>query len=226
MKSSVVFSLGGSIIVPDEIDTKFLKGFKKLLYKYLDDYRQFFIITGGGKTSRKYQQAAGKVNNLSAEDLDWLGIHSTHLNAHLIQTIFSEQADQQLITSKKDLTRRKAKIVVGGGFAPGNSTDYVATLCAQAYRAKTIVNLSNIDYVYDKDPKKFKDAKPLQKISWQDFRKLVGNKWVPGAHLPFDPRASKLAQKLGLEVIVMNGTDLPNLKRFLSGKKFAGTVIG
>ena len=88
-----------------------------------------------------------------------------------------------------------------------------------------MINLSNIDYVYDKNPKKFKGAKPLKNISWKDFRKIVGNKWDPGLNLPFDPVASKLAEKLKLKVVVMNGKPLSNLKNLLSGRSFKGTVI-
>jgi uridylate kinase len=87
------------------------------------------------------------------------------------------------------------------------------------------VNLSNIRYVCDKDPKYHKDAKPIKDISWKDFRKIVGDKWDPGANLPFDPVAAKEAQRLGLEVAIMDGRDLKNLDDYLSGKPFKGTTI-
>ena len=88
-----------------------------------------------------------------------------------------------------------------------------------------LINLSNIAYVYDKDPSKFKNAKRQTQMDWQEFCKLVGDKWVPGAHLPFDPIASKLARKLKLTLVVMKGNDLKNLQNFLNGKKFKGTVV-
>ena len=225
MKDSIIFSLGGSIVVPDAIDVKFLTGFKNLIHKHLDNYKQFIIVVGGGETARKYQKAAGLVGEVTPEDVDWLGIHSTHLNAHLIRTILKDHSDPRIIISEDRLTERKAKIVVAGGFTPGNSTDLVATKCAQAYGMKTIVNLSNINYVYDRDPAKFDNAKPLKTVNWHDFRAIVGDKWVPGSHLPFDPVASKLAAELLLSVVVMNGTNLDNLDAYLSGEKFEGTVI-
>lgn len=226
MKDPIIFSLGGSLIVPDQIDAKFLKKFKHLIEKYIDQYRQFVIITGGGKTCRRYQQAAVAVNSPDDEDLDWLGIHASRLNGHLLRTIFRKHADPQMIANPTKMTPRDAKILIGAGHKPGSSTDYVATLFAKAYNMKTVVNLSNIEYVYDKDPRKFDDAKPLEKVSWADFRKIVGDKWTPGANLPFDPVASKLGEKLGLKVIVMKGTDLDNLEAYLDGQEFKGTVIG
>jgi uridylate kinase len=90
---------------------------------------------------------------------------------------------------------------------------------------KKIINLSNIDYVYDKDPKKFPGAKKVEKFSWAEFRKLVGDKWNPGLNAPFDPIASKIAQESGMEVAIMNGRNLKNLKNYLEGKKFKGTTI-
>jgi uridylate kinase len=226
MKEPVIFSLGGSLIVPDQIDTDFLKQFKELIMSKINDYQQFVIVSGGGKTARRYISAADLVNNPTADDLDWLGIHSSRLNGHLLRTIFKSVADPEMITNPKKMTPRDAKVLIGAGYRPGNSTDYVATLFAKAYGIKTVVNLSNIDKVYDKDPRKFDDAKPLDKISWPDFQAMVGDKWVPGANVPFDPVATKMAIELGLKVVVMNGNNLPNLESFLAGEKFEGTVIG
>lgn len=197
-----------------------------MILSRINDYKQFVLIAGGGKTARRYQHAADLVNNPEPEDLDWLGIHATRMNGHLLRTIFKNYADPQMITNPTKMTPRKAKILIGAGYKPGSSTDYVATLFAKAYKMKTVVNLSNIEYVYDKDPNKFDDAKPLEKVSWADFRKIVGDKWTPGANLPFDPIAAKLGEKLGLKVIVMKGTDLKNLEAYLDGKEFKGTVIG
>ena len=224
-KPPIVFSLGGSIIVPDQIDTGFLTAFKNLILSHLDNYQQFIIITGGGKTARNYQQAARDIRHVPNDDLDWLGIHSSRLNGHLMRTIFKEQADPQMLTNKRDLVARQAKILVGAGFTPGNSTDYVATLCAQAYDVKTIVNLSNITHVYNSDPATHANAKPLETISWKSFSKLVSGDWAPGANYPFDPVATKLARELSLEVVVMKGTDLKNLDAYLKGERFVGTII-
>jgi len=97
---------------------------------------------------------------------------------------------------------------------------------AKRFKAKVVVNLSNVDYVYDKDPNKHSDAKAICEMSWKDFRKIVGNKWDPGMNVPFDPIASRLAHQSGISVALLNGKNIKNLNDFLSGREFVGSVIG
>jgi uridylate kinase len=115
--------------------------------------------------------------------------------------------------------------LVAAGYRPGNSTDYIAVLLAKHFDVKKIANLSNIDNVYDKDPRKFADAKKIKEINWGDFQKIVGDTWDPGANVPFDPIASKLAAKEGMEVVILNGKKLGNFQKYLDGEKFSGTII-
>jgi uridylate kinase len=231
-KNIYIISLGGSIVVPKEgIDWKFLKSFSKLIVGEIRKGKKFVIITGGGSVARKYQEAANKVAKLTNDDRDWLGIHATRMNAHLLKTIFRDYAYPRINknpNTKEDLNKYFAKgekIMVAAGWRPGWSTDYVATILAGRLGAQTIINLSNIDYVCDKDPRKFKDAKKLKKTDWKNFREIVGDKWDPGLNAPFDPVASKNAERLGLTVLIMNGKNLENLEDYFKGRKFKGTVI-
>ncbi|NCU42545.1 MAG: UMP kinase, partial [Candidatus Moranbacteria bacterium] len=111
------------------------------------------------------------------------------------------------------------------GYRPGCSTDYDAVLLAKYLDITSLVNLSNIDYVYTKDPRKYKDAEKVEKISWKDFRNIVGNIWSPGLNAPFDPVASRLAEEINLEVAIMNGKDLENFKNYLDGEIYKGTKV-
>jgi uridylate kinase len=221
----VIMSLGGSIIVPEEIDVRFLKRFRSLILRHVRMGKKFIIIAGGGKTCRKYQAAAGKIAKLTNDDIDWLGIHSTRFNAHLLRTIFRGYANPTVIKNPHKKIRFKEKILIGAGYRPGCSTDWDSVMMARKFKAGKLINLSNISFVFNKDPKYHKNAKPIREISWRDFRKIVGNKWDPGANLPFDPIAAKEAQKIGLEVAIMNGRGIKNLDNYLSGKSFKGTVI-
>lgn len=228
-KKTCIISLGGSLIIPDEIDWKYLKAFKNLILEYVRNDWEFIIITGGGKTARKYQEAAYNIDELlTNEDKDWLGIHSTRLNAHLMRTIFREYAYPRINTNPHDLedfSYCKEPIFIAAGYRPGCSTDYDATLLAKYLGIHSIVNLSNIDYVYDKDPKEHTDAKPLKAMNWKEFRSLVGSDWSPGMNAPFDPIAAKLGEELGLEVAIMNGKDLENLRDYFEKKEYNGTTI-
>jgi uridylate kinase len=228
----IIISLGGSLIAPKTgIDYNFLKKFRELIISEIKKNKKFVIIAGGGNTARIYQQAANKVSNLTKDDQDWIGIHSTRLNAHLIKTIFRKYAHPRINKNprtKADIKKHFEKgeaIMVAAGWRPGWSTDYVATILAERLKAKTVINLSNIKYVYDKDPNKYKSAKKIETISWKNFRKIVGNTWDPGLSMPFDPIASKLAQKLKLKVVICDGKKIANLKNLLENKKFRGTLI-
>lgn len=220
-----VISVGGSLIVPEEIDTLFLSSFKQFIVKRIEKGDRFILIAGGGKTCRKYQAAAAEVSGIDNEEKDWLGIHSTRLNAHLLRTIFKLWANPKIMTDPSEDISFNEKILVGAGWKPGWSTDYDAVQFAKKYKAESIINLSNIDYAYTEDPKLNPKAKKIENISWKDFRKIVGDVWDPGMSAPFDPIASKEAEKANLRVAIMNGKDLDNISNFLDGKKFIGTLI-
>lgn len=225
----VIISVGGSLIVPHEgIDVIFLSKFNEFIRDELakNPNRQFFLVIGGGSTARSYRDAGEKVigHALSRDDLDWLGIHATRLNAQLIRTVFRDIAHPYIIKHYEIIRKVSEPVVVGAGWKPGWSTDYDAILLAEDYQVKKIVNLTNTEYVYDKDPKKFPDAKPIDTISWIDFRKLVGDKWIPGMNVPFDPIAAQKAEELDVTVVIA-GPDLDNLGRILKGETFKGTTI-
>lgn len=205
----------------------FLAGFKKLIEKHVRRGARFVIIVGGGSTCRQYQQAARDVGTVLSDDLDWLGIHATRLNGHLLRTIFRRLAHPVMIKDPtRPLGRWHEPVLIAAGWKPGWSTDYVAMRLAKRLKAETVINLTNVDYVYDKDPRAHADAKPIREIDWPAFRKMVGDAWDPGMHVPFDPIASRLAQQAKKRVVMINGRNLENLDRFLSGKTFTGTVVG
>jgi len=222
-KETIIISLGGSLVAPGEIDIGFLKNFKHSLQKYLGKTR-FFILVGGGKIARVYQKALlefGAKNN----ERDWIGIDITKLNAEIVKQMFSGNCYPKIITDPTKKVKTNKDVVIGAGYKPGWSTDYVSVLMAKRYGIKTVINLTNIDYVYDKNPSQFPDARPLKEIDWKSFERIVGEKWMPGLSMPFDPRASKMAASLKIKVIVINGKNLERLEDFLNNKPFIGTTI-
>jgi uridylate kinase len=227
-KERILISLGGSLLVPEGIDWQFIKRFKQFIIKHIRLGYTFILVTGGGKTARKYIEAASKVTKITAEDSDWLGIHATRMNAHFVRTVFRSYAHPRINTNPHDLEDFydvKEPILVAAGWRPGFSTDYDAVLLGKYLDVKRVVNLSNIDYLYNKDPKEYSNAKKIENISWKDFRKIVGDKWNPGMNVPFDPIASKLAEAEGMEVAILNGENLLNVEKYLAKETFIGTVI-
>ncbi len=223
-----VISLGGSLIVPDEIDFEFLKEFKQFILKRIEKGDRFIIITGGGKTARKYQIATEKIAQIDDSDKDWLGIHATRINGHLLRIIFKSEANLFVIKNPiKDLKEIEfnEKILIGSGWKPGFSSDYVAVLLAEKFNAEDVINLSNVEYVYSEDPRVNTDAKRYERICWDDFCEIVGDTWSPGMSAPFDPIASKKCRELKLKVAVINGKDLTSLNNYLDRNEFKGTII-
>jgi len=223
----VIISLGGSIIVPKEgIAVAFLREFKAMIEELLAHGLRFVIVTGGGRTARNYQEAAHGIGHLNDEDLDWLGIHATRLNAHLIRTIFKESAAPRIVTNPlEDPLPHDAKMIVGAGWKPGFSTDYDAAVIAKRLGAKRIVNLSNISHVYSEDPRTNPKAKKFETMSWKELRAIIGDTWSPGLNVPFDPIAAKLCEQEQMTVAILSGDDLANIKAALEGKKCKGTSI-
>lgn len=224
-----VLSLGGSLIVPNGgIDVTFLKNFHEFIRDQISSKnRRFFITVGGGAITRDYQKAAREVRNhdLSDTDADWLGVHATRLNAQLLRAIFQDLADPRVIKHYEIILKIQSPVAIAAGWKPGWSTDYCAVTVCQDYGLKQVVNMTNVDQVYDKDPNKFPDATAITDISWATYREMVGDVWKPGMNAPFDPIASKLAQDLDITVKIVNGKNLENLALALDGAPFKGTII-
>jgi uridylate kinase len=225
----LILSVGGSLLIPNGgPDVQFLKELRELVLKLIQTGRKLVIVTGGGKTARHYIEAAALVHEITPDDLDWLGIHATRLNGHLVKTILHEVAHP--IVYKNPLavppvSEWKGSVLVGAGWRPGWSTDFVACRIAQVLDAKTVINMSNIDYVFDKDPREYPDAKAYTDLRWRDYRKMVGDTWSPGLSAPFDPVAAKFCHKYGMNVAVVNGKNLDQVERAMSGQDFTGTVL-
>ena len=133
-----------------------------------------------------------------------------------------------MITDPTAVKEFSDRILIASGWKPGFSTDYDAVLLAEKFNAKTVINLSNISKVYSEDPKINPAAVPMDKMNWQDFRKLVGDEWIPGKNVPFDPIATKKAAELGMQIVVAGGKDIDNLELILQDKmdEMEGTLIG
>jgi uridylate kinase len=224
-----VISLGGSIVAPESPDVQFLSDFVRLIRGFIesDEKRRFILVVGGGGPARAWQKAYREVSGqVKDEEADWIGIMATRLNAQLIRALMGEWCSQDMVTDPTRVEPLLGRVLVASGWKPGFSSDYDAVLLAERFQAPMVINLSNIEKVYTSDPKTDPNAKPLDKISWDDFRILVGDEWVPGKNVPFDPVASRHAAKIGLKVICAAGKNLENLKRILKGEDFIGTTIG
>ena len=229
MADTTVISLGGSIVVPDHVDTNFINSFVSRMRDRLDRESnwQLALVIGGGTTARVYQQAVREMApDCPAVTLDRIGIAATRINAEVIRAAFGQLCPDPVVTDPTAPGSISGKVVVSGGWKPGFSTDNVAVRLAESLGATTVVNLSNIKQIYTADPRVNPAAEPLTALSWSEFREIAGEEWIPGKNTPFDPIATRRAAELGMKVIAADGRDLDNLDAILDGRAFVGTTIG
>lgn len=228
MENIQILDLGGSIVAPDHIDTEFIKEFRSFLVNWLeeDKNRKAILIIGGGAAARKYQTAYKDIDpNPTHDEQDWIGIAATRLNGQLLRGVFKDYCKDDVIINPETEGEFRDRVMIAAGWKPGFSTDYDSVVLAKRFGAKTVLSLSNIAKIYTDDPKKNPEAKPLDSLSWDEYKKMCGDEWTPGKNIPFDPVATKLAAELGLKVIAAAGKDLDNLKKIFNGEEFFGTTI-
>ena len=225
-KKVVVLSLGGSLIVPDEIDLDYLRKFRKIILKNKSKYK-FIIATGGGGTARKYINA---LRALGANDKlqSYAGISATRINARFVSYLFNEEQKEGIPHKLKHVEKlaKKQNIVVCGAleYRVKQTTDATATEIAKHFKA-IFINLTNVSGLYDKNPKEFKDAKFISEISWHDFNRLANKiKYKPGQHFVLDQTAAKIIMKHKIPAYIL-GKDVKQLDNLLNGRKFVGTKI-
>ena len=235
MAKTKVLSVGGSIVVPEKPDTEFLTKFVLMTTSWLseDKDRRLILVVGGGGPARVYQNSYREIlsglsasQNFDNSPADWIGIMATRLNAELLKAAFGSFCQNPVVYNPTEDIEFKGQVLVASGWKPGFSTDTDAVYLGERFDAKTIVNLSNIEKVYTDDPRKNPDAKPLDTISWADFRKMVGDEWTPGKNCPFDPIASKKAEANNMKVICAGGKNIENIKAILNDNEYIGTTIG
>ena len=225
-KKVVVISLGGSLIIPNKVDVKFLKEFKKIILKNSKKYK-FIIVCGGGSIARKYisalesQRANTKLQSLA-------GIGSTRMNARFMSNFFNINPEKGIPHKMKDIKKylRKQKVVFCGAleYKPNQTSDSTSAEIAKKFKAD-FINLTDVDGLYDKNPKKFKKTKLISKTTWKKFDKMANKiKFKPGQHFVLDQTASKIIRENKITTYIL-GKNLNNLDNLLKEKKFKGTII-
>lgn len=221
----MVISLGGSQIIPDDIGYSYLKKFKKVVLKYKKDYN-FVVVCGGGSLARKYISAIKKEEG--NEYLQSLaGISATRANARFMYYFFGMDAKHGVPHTKRTVNKylKKEGIVFCGAleYKSHQTSDSVAAILAKKFKGE-FVNLTNVRGLYDKDPRKHKNAKFIPEISWESFDEIVQKmKFKPGQHFVLDQGASTIIKKRKIPTYIIK--DVKELDKYLAKKKFVGTKI-
>ena len=220
---SIVISLGGSVVLSEDIDISFFNDLKNLFKKISKNYRLYLVI-GGGKTARTYIKL-GRNFNFKENLLDEIGIEITKINAKLIANLF-ETSNKKIPCSTDEAKELKNPIIVMGGTTPGHSTDMVGAELAEKTNASKFIIATNVDGVYNKDPNKYKDAKQIKKISIKKLIDKYGTEWkTAGKSMVIDGPALGIINRAKIPTFVINGKKLNELEKAINNQPFKGTVI-
>jgi uridylate kinase len=220
---TIVLSIGGSVILSDNADITYFKQLVNLLVKLSKQFK-IYIIVGGGKISRTYIKLGRKLD-LDEELLDKLGIDVTRINAKLLTNLI-KISNKTIPNTTDEAKKIKKPIVLMGGTTPGHSTDMVGAELAEKTGATRFIIATNVDGVYDKDPKKYNDAKQLREISIEQLIMGQGTDWsIAGENVVIDGPALKIIQKAKIPTFVVNGKRLDQLEKAITNQIFNGTII-
>jgi uridylate kinase len=223
----VVLSIGGSSIIPDgKPDLQFLKSIAQIIKK---SRNSFGILCGGGTIARTYATAARELG-ASEYEADSIAIRSTKQNAHLLLLALQSAGIDAYLARDFEHAKgpaKESKAVVMGGTIPGITTDTDSVLLAEAIGAERLVNISNVDAIYDSDPKKNPNAKKFQRMGYDELISLASasDKRVAGTNFVFDMLACKLIARSEIETHFVSFKKMDDVENAIEGKKHSGTLV-
>ena len=225
----VVLSIGGSSINPEgKPDLGFLRSMAQMIKK---SRNSFGILTGGGSIARVYANAVRELG-AGEYEADSIAITSTRQNGQLVVAALRGAGVNVHGTVLKDFEKAKEQAcenqaVVMGGTIPGITTDTDSVLLAEAMGAKRLVNISNVDAVYDSDPRKNPGAKKFTKMTYDELILLASesDKRLAGTHFVFDMLACKLIARSKIETHFVSCKNLSDVEKAIDGKAHGGTVV-
>lgn len=187
------------------------------------------LVIGGGNIWR-YRQEKG--SGLSRVTLDNMGMIATVMNALALESMFEKLSMDSRVMSALEMTNivepylrakalhhvKKGRVVIcaGGTGSPFFTTDSAAAIRALELGCDILMKATKVDYVYDRDPEKFKNAKKLAHLTYHE---------VFERDLTFmDQTAVALCREGSLPIVVFNGEKHGNIAKVVRGEK-VGTVI-
>lgn len=223
----ILLKLSGEALAPSLredgiLDFDFIHKIADVLKMCRDAGVEIGIIVGAGNI---WRGATGSVKMERAR-ADHMGMLATCINALALQDVFMAHGMDTVVMSavemdtfadhfntrhaKEHLSNGKIVIFAGGTGSPYFSTDTAAVLRAAEIGADAILMAKNIDYLYDADPKKNPDAKPILDTTYADIlaRRLKA----------FDLTAVSFCQENNIESYGFALADPQNIYRVLMGE--------
>jgi len=221
----IVLRVGGSVVASPP-NPQLIQNYAEFFRNLRAEGYEAVVVVGGGTPARQYIQLAKDIG-LKEEEQDEVAISVSRLFAQLLALKLGGLEWKTIPTSLETVSEvlNEKGIVVMGGLKPGMTTDTVAALVASHVGAELIVKVSDQDGVYTKDPKKYSDAKKIDRLSFDDLSQLMEqDKHKAGIHQIIDPEAIRILKKNRIKTIIVNGKKPENLLAALKGEKI-GTLI-
>ena len=224
-KEKVVVSIGGSILIPGKDDSEYIKKLAEMV-KDVSKTVQIVIVCGGGKIARYYTETGLELGGTTYQ-LDILGIGITRLNAQLLAISLGGLSSANIPLTAEEASGRSTadNVVIMGGTVPGHTTDAVATMVAREMRADRVINATSVEAVYSDDPKKNPDAKRFSKLTIDGLGELVYKEHGAGRSSVFDPLGIKIAKEEKIDILIVDGRNLSELRNAILGKAINGTYV-
>ena len=232
MPKRILLKLSGEALAQQGergIDPKALKDIAQEIKSALKTKCQLAIVIGGGNIWRGVRDGGGIINRVNSDNM---GMMATIINALALQSALEDAgAPTRVLTSinvyqlAEPFIRRKAirhletgRVVIfaGGTGNPFFTTDSAAALRASEIKADLVLKATQVDGVYDSDPKKNPKAKLIKEITYEDAIKR-GLKFM-------DTAALALCLENKFPLCVFNLHKKGNIKLAVSGKKIGTTI--
>lgn len=228
----IVIKIGGSLLFNNgKINSQKITEFCNII-KYNENFDTIVVICGGGALAREYINTVRGFKGTEAL-CDTFGIDISRINSKLLIAKLKDLAYPQVPKSIEELSIAKLfkKIIIMGGLQPGQSTTSVALEVAEYISATEVLILTDVAGIYDKDPKKFKEANLLKEINSTELQKIIldisgADQAAAGEYRIFDAVSLQILKRSKIKVIIMSGKELSELQKFWNGNKdIIGTVI-
>jgi uridylate kinase len=221
----VVIKLGGFAFT-GEMDEQLIGEYGKVLNEIHSRGHGVAVVTGGGRRARSYIEAARRLGGTETV-CDQIGILVSKINALTLISSIGDAASPIVPNTLREAVYifQAGKIAVSGGLSPAQSTNAVAALIAEAVKADVLIHLTDVEGVYDRDPKRFPDARKMDHVSIGELRSLISPTGIrAGGYTLMDPTALGVIERSKLRVRVASGLDPWNVKRIIQGEQ-VGTSI-
>jgi len=225
---TVVLKLGGSFLLANgSANLESLLEMASTCKHILQKGSNLVVVVGGGVPARNYIQAASALGASNGVK-DHFGILVSRLNARLfIEALGDNLAVSQPAESLEQVRSflQRKPVVVLGGLQAGQSTTAVAALCAEYVKADKVIFSTDVDGVYDANPKVVKEAKLLKKVNYDDLRKLTGlENSNPGQYQLMDGVCITILERSKIPAVIIKGTGEQILAAY-EGKDIGTTII-